>query len=1202
MLNWAQRTYRFIANRLGLTAWLTFLLNLTLSVSGASHSDPDYQIDVWEAQQGLPDNSATAILQAPEGYLWIGTFNGLAQFDGVKFKVFDSSNVPELPSPGIVSLHLDFSGRLWVSTLKGMAVRQSGRWLAIPREKGWTGDYARTFTEAAGIVCITSFDGKVFRVEGGRLQELPEPPGQKGRGYFGQVDRNGRIWVAQDHYFGSWDGTKWVTSWLAGTITNGFVAANQARDGSLLVLSGTTLLRIDEDQIRSRVEVPETIREVWRMDEDRQGLVWISTMENGLYRLSPTGLMRHFTATNGLSCDPLRCTFEDREHNVWVGTSGGGLQRFKARSFAAYDMETGLPERNVRAVIEEEPGKVLVGTYGKGAVCLQGGRVSRLPAQEAGSSPAYTLSLLADSRGNTWFGTLRGLFILTDQVLKLIPSSESGGERVPALFEDSRGAVWIAGNQTVSMYDGARFTSFPTNNVINLGGVRYFAEHPVDHSVWAANGDGLFKFHDNAWIEIKDAQGQSVGDVFCLHFDPDGTLWVGGADVGILRLRAGQWARVGEAQGLPSRSISCLLDDGLGYLWMTSERGVIRAARRQIEAVADGTLARLSCQVFNESDGMPGAESPRGYQNLGLKDSQGKLWFATLRGLAMVDPRSILINTNPPPVVIEGLRLEDFSNKQKTISSFDLRPVIVPPKTREITVWFSALSFTAPEKMRFAYRIEGVDADWKDLENRRAIYFYPPAPGDYSVRIKAANNDGFWNESGAVLAFTVQPSLWQTFWFRLLVLAALSSLTGITVWRVGRARLQSKIERLEQQRALEEERARLASVIEQGEAKLRQSQKMEAIGQLAGGVAHDFNNLLCVIRGNADLLLLAPDQLTDQAADCLKQITAASDRAANLTRQLLAFGRKQVMQSEPLNLTGVIGNLTKMLKRIIGEDIELRCVSAERLPFVQADVGMIEQVLVNLVVNARDAMPRGGKLVIATESARLRQEDAQANPEAREGHFVRLSVSDSGIGIDPEHLPHIFEPFFTTKGPGKGTGLGLATVYGIVKQHQGWVEVTSNVGAGTTFRILLPAIELPALATTAEPVETKPPRGSETILVVEDDDAVRSLTRRLLEGFGYRTWEAASGRDALMRWRDRADEIDLLLTDMVMPEGVTGRELAEQMRLGRPDLKVLFISGYSPDVAGKDTEFIHRNGSHFLQKPVPPRELLQTVRHCLDAN
>ncbi len=262
---------------------------------------------------------------------------------------------------------------------------------------------------------------------------------------------------------------------------------------------------------------------------------------------------------------------------------------------------------------------------------------------------------------------------------------------------------------------------------------------------------------------------------------------------------------------------------------------------------------------------------------------------------------------------------------------------------------------------------------------------------------------------------------------------------------------------------------------------------------------------------------------------------------------------------------------------------------------------MVEQVLVNLVVNARDAMPRGGQLLIGTETVRCGAEYIQNNPEAREGQFVCLSVSDTGVGIEPEHLPHIFEPFFTTKAPGQGTGLGLATVYGIVKQHQGWIEVATKVGSGTTFKIFLPVIQVPEAAPPPKVVETRPAGGDETILVVEDDDAVRELTRKLLEGFGYRTVEASSGRQALEEWGGRISEIDLMMTDMVMPGGVTGRELAERMRSRRPSLKVLFVSGYSPEVAGKDTEFIHRNGSYFLQKPVPPRDLLQTVRVCLDS-
>jgi two-component system cell cycle sensor histidine kinase/response regulator CckA len=381
---------------------------------------------------------------------------------------------------------------------------------------------------------------------------------------------------------------------------------------------------------------------------------------------------------------------------------------------------------------------------------------------------------------------------------------------------------------------------------------------------------------------------------------------------------------------------------------------------------------------------------------------------------------------------------------------------------------------------------------------------------------------------------------------------------------------------------------------------LRHSQKMEAVGLLAGGVAHDFNNLLLVMRGNAELMLMDADQYSVEARECLRQITAAAERAANLTRQLLVFSRKQVLQSKPLSLNEVIANLTKMLKRIIGEHIDLQCRYGAGLPAVQADAGMIEQVLLNLVVNARDAMPRGGKMEIGTDQVSLTDAAIRANPEARAGQFVRLTVRDSGTGIAPQILSHVFEPFFTTKEHGKGTGLGLATVYGIVKQHEGWIEVNSQLGQGTVFTIFLPALSGAALAEAAAHPETPPLGGTEPILLVEDESAVRLVTRRVLESFGYKVEEAAHAHEALELWGARPEYFRLLLTDMVMPQGITGRELAERLRRENPQLRIVFMSGYSAEIAGRDTEFFRRHRCHFIQKPCSSRLLLETVRTCLD--
>jgi PAS domain S-box-containing protein len=384
------------------------------------------------------------------------------------------------------------------------------------------------------------------------------------------------------------------------------------------------------------------------------------------------------------------------------------------------------------------------------------------------------------------------------------------------------------------------------------------------------------------------------------------------------------------------------------------------------------------------------------------------------------------------------------------------------------------------------------------------------------------------------------------------------------------------------------------------EEQLRQSQKMEAVGQLAGGVAHDFNNMLAVIRGNAELLLMDEGQHTAGAREGLKHVMEASERAANLTRQLLTFSRKQAMQPQPLLLNEVIANLTKMLNRVISENIDLQCQYATPLPYVQADTGMMEQVILNLVVNARDAMPQGGQLRVATEQLSLDETHARLNPNARAGEFVCLLVSDTGTGIAPEVLPRIFEPFFTTKEVGKGTGLGLATVYGIVKQHHGWIEVSSQVGEGTLFKVFLPAIPTPAGLAAAAEVEAEVRGGNETILLVKDEHTVRLMTRRILESKGYRIREATSGEEALKLWQSHAGEIAMLLTDIIMPGEMTGRDLAERLWAQRPGLKVIFMSGYSAEVLGKGTEFIRRTRTHFLQKPCRSRALLETVRRCLD--
>ncbi|HZM02568.1 MAG TPA: ATP-binding protein [Candidatus Saccharimonadales bacterium] len=391
------------------------------------------------------------------------------------------------------------------------------------------------------------------------------------------------------------------------------------------------------------------------------------------------------------------------------------------------------------------------------------------------------------------------------------------------------------------------------------------------------------------------------------------------------------------------------------------------------------------------------------------------------------------------------------------------------------------------------------------------------------------------------------------------------------------------------------------------EAQLRHSVKMEAVGQLAAGVAHDFNNILTIIQGHSALLLQSGG-LPPQHEKSIHQISAAAVRAGKLINQLLMFSRKQVMQPRNANLNDIISNLSPMLQGLVGEHVTFQFFPSADLPPLYVDLGMMEQVLVNLVLNARDAMPRGGRLTLCTSQQTLDPVASVLNPEARPGRFVCLSVADTGSGMDSTTLSHLFEPFFTTKETGKGTGLGLATVYGIMKQHEGWISVDSHVGSGTTFTLFLPnsgqAVEAGspqapvAAPSDARAAQLNMARGDETILVVEDEPALRDLVVNILEYCGYRIYQAQTGPDAVAVWEKHRSEIKLLLTDMVMPGGMSGRQLAERLQEDTPHLRVIYTSGYSPGMAGKDIALLE--GFNFLAKPYPPSRLAQVVRESLD--
>jgi PAS domain S-box-containing protein len=1410
----------------------------------ADDSDPEFMIDTWDTEQGLPQSSVTSIVQTPDGYLWFGTFQGLVRFDGIQFDWFHRLNTPELPSNGIVNLHFDRQGRLWISTLEGTVCLRDGKWTQYTPGRNWVGKYVRFFSEThAGRLYVVTWTGELARRRGDGFEALPPPPVDQTRGIFPYLDEQGELVAVCPEFVGKLVEGKWVETIPAATWKNEhYEGSGFAGDGGLWILTDEKLRKYRNGQLISDYPGPEVNGSkddfgVWRILEDSHGAVWVCTMKSGLYRFSEEGGWRHFTTANGLANDSIRTTFEDREGNLWVGTDGGGLQRFRPRVFQAYKAQKGL---EVNTVSADRQGNVYIGTLGQGLMKFDGTKFNPVQNQSSTKPPELNIvSLLFDRQDRLWIGMLeKGLSRMEGgRIQKVTDNLDAGNITIESLFEDSQGKMWVGHDRGIYCFDNGKVKKYQLESSFQFPLAHGFAEDPDTGTVWSgAVAPGLFHLEDNQFRPASGTGLPSGESVTSLLRDNDGTLWVGTAHSGLACLRSGNTFTISEKHGLPGGNIGAILDDGLGSLWLSTTRGIFRAPRDELERVIGGQSPALVGQLFDLKDGLPSVDCTGG-QPCSCKDSQGRLWFATSKGAARTDPSKLPLNLVPPLVnfrkVLIDSRLVMSEQRINTSANVDLPVVTVPAGSKRIEIHYAGMSLSVPEKVRYSYRLEGLDNTWVDVGNQRIAFINDLKPGRYRFRVRAANNDWIWNEFGSALELEIQPFLWQTPWFLTLAILGVIGMAVWLGWLITRSRLRRQFESLQHQNALHREQARLASVLEatsdlvafadregrllylngagrrmaglnpnselngrtmadlhpsriardvlqkgissalaqgiwsgdttllhqdgreiplsqviavhknktgevdflstiarditdrkrheeellrsqhnyetlvntmdgvvweadaqtlrftfvspqaerllgypperwteapllwserivaedrehvvasyraatkdkcdqdllyrmtasdgrevwvhdrvkvvmekgqvtalrgvmvdvtqqkQLEEQFRQAQKMEAVGSLAGGVAHDFNNLLTVIMGYSDMLLgsLPPE---DSTFGPIKEIQSAGLRASELTKQLLAFSRRQILRPTVLNLNTVVSGVQKMLNRLIGEHITQTCRLDPQLGLVKADLGQVEQVIVNLAVNARDAMPRGGHLTIEKSNVELEFSDSRRHPDLQPGQYVMLAINDTGCGMDAETQSHIFEPFFTTKDVGQGTGLGLATVYGIIKHHGGHITVQSEPGRGSTFKAYLPRIKEARPAREADISKSPSPGGRETILLVEDDDHVRKLTAEALRGYGYNVLEAANGPEALKVWDQNEGSLNLLVTDVVMPH-MNGRELSIRLKALHPGLKVLYISGY---VHGKtlDLESLDK-GMDFIQKPFTPDDIARCTRELLD--
>ena len=730
---------------------------------------------VWLSENGLPQNTVQAIAQTPDGYIWIGTQEGLARFDGVKFQIFDKQNTPQLNSNDIRSLFVDGSGVLWIATSSGLIRRWDATEFEAFANQKWAGNYLGPIVKDDSSVRFVTTRGLVSCQAGKcALDEMIETLANSIKNLFVRADGTVLVFTSTGLKVLK-DGA--LTEWTAEGLQSANVTAiAEGNDRTLWVGTSDGISEVRDGKARL-YSISEGLPNgrVTCLKVDREGAVWIGT-SNGLARLR-NGQIETFTTADGLSSNLVLSIFEDREDSIWIGTEGGGLELFKNRKFTTLTAKDGLANDLVKAIYQDHEGGVWIGTNGGGLTLLKNGQAKNFTTRD-GLASDVVLSLAGDDAGNLWIGTPDGLNLLKSGKFTTYTFADGlSNDLIRSVYVDRRGNVWVGTRAGLNLFRDSQFQIYTTRDGLANDFIGALFEDSKGN-LWIGTLGGLSKFADGQFKTFTTSDGLSSNTITCLFENAAGDLWIGTNGGGLNLLREGKFASVTSREGLPDDVIYRILEDGERRLWFSSNKGVFRLGESDLNDLIAKRISALNPALYGTADGMLTRECSGGGHPAAWKMSDGKLWFATIKGVATVDPDHLTINSLAPPLVIEQIKVDDQVVPLQTNAK-------VTAGTTRFDFYYTAPSFIAPGNMHFKYRLEGFDPDWIDGGNRRVAYYTNLRPGNYKFRVIAANNDGVWNEQGATFAFYLQPHFYQTYWFYALLIV----IAGGIVWQLYRMRV-----------------------------------------------------------------------------------------------------------------------------------------------------------------------------------------------------------------------------------------------------------------------------------------------------------------------------------------------------------------------------------------------------------------------------